>query len=526
MKSLLHKNRFYILTINVLLSAGTVLFVQSTVIAQQLQTIRIEQVFGLISLSFLYITLLARPFCYTFANFPFKEEYLQARQAFGISTVYFALLHASFAFFGQLNGFNGLRFLGIDFLIPITLGFTALVILLFLTISSLHYVQANFKFTHRKLLYKLIYLAGVLILIHFLMLGSHFSDLKGVIPQITFGALAFLLLLETPLMDKFLYQYITLPRFGLSTIVIAVVLGSTYLLIFNPFVKQSENVVSFDIHAVHKQLAQTAAQQNQQYSIDISKLPGLDGDRNKRYTVSMDTNPISPLPNQNVTIYFKVFDASTGNPVNYFKFIYAKKMHLIIVNSSLTYFAHIHPTQDDHGFFVTTQLPANDTYHLYIEYQPFGGIEQQMAFTIPVGNPLQEPTRAQQAEVNVATKTFGNYEVTMNTHGSLSASDMSFGNQKISFTVKDAKTKKPIKTLKPYLATFGHLTMINEQSYDFIHVHPYSLVIPPPNANSGPTVDFLPIGIYGPFKPGVYRVFAEFNPDNNIFTADFSVKIN
>jgi hypothetical protein len=102
---------------------------------------------------------------------------------------------------------------------------------------------------------------------------------------------------------------------------------------------------------------------------------------------------------------------------------------------------------------------------------------------------------------------------------------MTFGNQTISFTVKDATTHKPITTLKPYLASFGHLVMIDESTYTYLHVHPFTLVAPPPNANGGPTVDFLPIGIYGPIKPGIYRLFAQFNPDGNLFTADFTVKV-
>ncbi|HSW87835.1 MAG TPA: ferric reductase-like transmembrane domain-containing protein [Candidatus Saccharimonadales bacterium] len=527
MQALLRNSRFYILAISVLLSAGIALFIQSTVTAQQLQTIRIEQTYAFVSLVYLYITLLIGPFFYTFANAFFREKAMHMRRAIGVGAFYFAFLHVIISFFGQLHGFAGFAFLGIDFLIPILIGLAALILLFLLTITSLDYAIKKMHFKNWKLLHRTVYIAGVLILAHTVMLGTHFGDLKNIIPQITFIALAFLLLLEAPRMDIVLKKYISLPKFGLSTVVTFALICISYILVFNPFATPSNSNVSFDIHAAHKQLAQVAAKQNQsqQFAVDITKLPGLDGDRNKRYTVSMTTDPVNPTPNQNVTIHFKVFDASSGNPVTYFKFIYAKKMHLIIVNSSLTYFSHIHPEQDNEGFFITTQFPANDTYHLYIEYQPFGGIEQQMAFTIPVGS-TQTPTAIQSADANVTTKTFGNYEVTMNTNGTLSAADMSFGNQKISFTLKEAKTKKPITTLKPYLATFGHLTMINESTYDFIHVHPYSLVVPPPNANGGPTVDFLPIGIYGPFKPGIYRVFAEFSPNNNLFTADFTVKIN
>lgn len=529
MSSLFQNIRFYVLAFSISFSLVIAAFLQVTIETRQLQIIRIEQVYAFTALTFLYFTLLIGPLFYTFKTLPFREEAKKARRALGVSAFYFACLHAIFAFFGQLNGFSGLAFLGIDFLIPVILGLTALTILFVLALTSFDLVIQKIGVKNLKLLQYLIYIAGILILVHMVLLGTHFGNLRSIIPQIVFFALTFLLVLETIRIDNYLQKYIVNPRFGITTGVMVIIAAGFYFAVINPFASQS-NPVSFDIHAAHKQLAQIAAQQNQnsnqKFAVDISKLPGLDGDRTKRYTVSMSTDPANPLPNQDVTIHFKIYDATSGNPVNYFKFIYAKKMHLIIVNSNLSYFTHIHPEQDDQGFSITTQFPANDVYHIYIEYQPFGGIEQQTAFSVPVGNVEQTQPATQSAKPDITTKTFGKYEVTMNTNGQLSASDMTFGNQKISFTVKDAKTHKPITTLKPYLATFGHLTMINESTYNFIHVHPYSLVVPPPNANGGPTVDFLPIGIYGSFKPGIYRVFAEFNPDNNLFTADFTVKLN
>jgi hypothetical protein len=67
--------------------------------------------------------------------------------------------------------------------------------------------------------------------------------------------------------------------------------------------------------------------------------------------------------------------------------------------------------------------------------------------------------------------------------------------------------------------------MINAKTYDYLHVHPINLTVPKPNENGGPTVTFLPLGLYGPIKPGIYRVFAQFNPDNKLFTANFTVKV-
>jgi hypothetical protein len=290
----------------------------------------------------------------------------------------------------------------------------------------------------------------------------------------------------------------------------------------------SSTVPSLNIHAAHQQLAQQALQQSQQNlttNNNLTNIPGLNGDRNKRYTVSMATEPANPLPNQPVTIHFKVYDASSGSPVSFFRILYAKPMHMIVVNNDLTYFSHIHPTQEQQEFVITTQFPTNDIYHLYIEFQPFGGIEQTIGFSLPVGSVPSTLTYSKTQRDTNKTKKFGNYAVSVDTHGQLQSGLMSVGQQTITFLIKDTKTGLPVTNLKPYLASFGHLTMINQQTFDFIHVHPYNLTPPPPDASGGPAVDFLPIGIYGPFKPGIYRAFAEFNPDGKLFTADFTMEI-
>jgi hypothetical protein len=328
--------------------------------------------------------------------------------------------------------------------------------------------------------------------------------------------------LEAPRFDNVLKKFLVLPSFGLSFVVLVALFAVTYAVIFSPI--SSENgKFTFDIHSAHKQLAKES-QQSLLNTSNSSTIPGLNGDRTKRYTISMHTDPINPLPNQDVTMRFTVYDASSGNRVVFFRTLYDKPMHLIIVTSDLTYFQHIHPVLQGDGFEITTQFPKNDLYHIYTSLQPVGGIEQQIGFTLPVEKP-ESLTFSKVKPDNSKTKVFDDYAVSLDTHGTLSAQAMSLGQQKISFTIKNVKTGKPVTNLKPYLASFGHLTMINQETFDFIHVHPFILKPPSSSANGGPTVDFLPIGIYGPFKPGIYRCFAEFNPNGKLFTADFTLKI-
>ncbi len=518
-QSLIKNIRFWVLAVGIACSAVIFLGVISVVPKGLTQIVRLQQLYAFASMMLLYFTLLAGPFCYTFRTFAYRGQYLKARRALGVMSFYFAVLHVLLAFFGQLGGFAGLGFLSNTYLLAVVLGFTALFIMFFLAVTSFDFIVVKMTFQKWKLLHRLVYLAGIATLVHTVMLGTHFSNLSGNISEITFIALAFLLLLEAPRFDTYLTKIIPAQQFSMSFVLTVVGLSAIFFTLYNP-ISNSGGTISFDIHAAHKQLA-LEAQQNS----SGNNTPGLQGDKTRRYTVSF-IPPNSVEPNTDTILEFKVNDAASGNPVSFFNLIYTKIVHLIVVDSTLTYFNHIHPDQKDNSFIMTAQFPKSGLYHLYINFQPVGGIEQQFAFVLPVGIGKNEKVElSKQPPDTKLTKAFGDYEVTVSTQGVLSAQVMSLGKQRISFSIKDAKTKKGIDNLKPYLGAFGHLTMINEETFDYIHVHPFNLRPPLPNANGGPTVDFLPIGIYGPFKPGVYRVFAEFNPDNTLFLSDFTVRI-
>lgn len=493
------------------------------------QTAKLVEYYGLVSLVFLYFSLLAGPFCYTFRSFHYRDQFMESRRALGVLAFYFGFLHSMISLFGQLGGFSGLSFLEGSYLLAIILGFIGLFIFSLLAITSFDYAVEKLSFAKWKLLHRFVYLAGITILIHTVMLGSHFSVLSDVIPHVTFIALTFLLLLEAPRFDKLFKRFISLPKISISQGIMAVILGILYVTIISPLISSPDGSISFDIHSAHKRLAQRALDKSSQNTIgntDLGKIPGVNGDPTKRYTVSIASDPPNPEPNEDVTLYFTVYDASNGYQVKLFNTAYEKLMHFIIVSSNLSYFNHIHPTENDDGrFTITTQFPKDDLYHLYVEFQPLGGIEQQVAFTLPVGEVPETPVLSKDVPDIDKAKIFDSYSISVDTHGVLSASQMSRGEQTITFTFKDAKTGKPVTNLKPYLSSFGHLTMINEKTFDFIHVHPYTLTPPPPNATTGPTVDFLPIGIYGPFTPGIYKAFAEFNPGDKILTSDFTLEV-
>lgn len=530
-RKLLGNIRFYVLSFSAFFAAGVYLWAAITFSDRpNIQIIRMTQIYALTSLTFLYLALLAGPLTYTFRFLPFRGQYLKARRAIGVSAFFFGLLHGSIAFFGQLGGFPGLLFLSSTYLIAITLSFISLLILSAMALTSFDFIIAKMTFKKWKMLHRLVYIAAIFTLIHALMLGTQFRDLSATIPQITFIAVFFLLILEGLRVDYFVQsKFPTLPKFGLTYVLLSIFFGAAMYYIFIP----PGAIPDFGIHSAHIQLAKDIQSGNtSNLPANAPKIPGLDGDRTKRYTVDFDVKESSEsavtkagvLPNEEVVLNFAVSDAGSGNRVQLFKKIYSKNIHLIITNSNLTFFDHVHPEQTLDGFVIKYKFPKDDIYHLYADFQPFGGIEQQIANTLKVGN-VEKPVLSTDVPDTNLTKTFGDYEVTLSYPKPLKSAQISVGQQIFTYNIKDAATKNPTTNLKPYLDAFGHLVMINQETFDYVHVHPRDLSVPPPDANGGPIVEFMPIGIYGPIKPGIYKVFGQFNPDDKLFTSDFTVKI-
>lgn len=231
MTSLFKNIRFYVLVFSALLSGLIFLIVKLTIPDDSLQLTRLTQIYALTAVAYIYIALMASPLTKTFTFLPYRGEYIKSRRAIGVAGFFFALLHASIAFFYGLGGFSGLQFLTGNYLIAFLFGFISLVILALLAMTSFDYMIDKMGFSKWKFLQRFIYLVGVLILIHALILGSDFQDLSGVIPQIIFVAVGFLLILETNRIDKSLHtKFAKIPRFGL-VVITGVVLIVSYFFI-------------------------------------------------------------------------------------------------------------------------------------------------------------------------------------------------------------------------------------------------------------------------------------------------------
>lgn len=166
-------------------------FVQYNIPSGSLQIIRLEQIYGFVAVALIYLALLISPLTIVFARIPRKREIIHTRRAIGVSGFYFATLHTLIAFFGQLGGFGGIKYLTATYQISLLLGSLALVILLYMALTSFDKIIAGMSYRRWKFTHRFIYLAGLMIIVHLALIGSHFIDVSplGVVIYVAIGLL-------------------------------------------------------------------------------------------------------------------------------------------------------------------------------------------------------------------------------------------------------------------------------------------------------------------------------------------------
>jgi DMSO/TMAO reductase YedYZ heme-binding membrane subunit len=223
------------------LVAAVFIYVKKTAPIPELQAIRLTDWYALIAVVFLYASLLASPLYVALPQLPGRATYFSARRSLGMSAFLFACLHSFFAFFLSLQGFAGLNFLPPDYRSVIGLGFASLTILLILTIVSFGPMK-RYLGGRWQVLQKFVYLAGVMILVHAALIGSHFVNLGRTVPQLSYLVVFLLLFLESIRIRQWL-----LARYGKFAWVVWV-LAVVLLLLAYYYLAFSNTHETFHVH--------------------------------------------------------------------------------------------------------------------------------------------------------------------------------------------------------------------------------------------------------------------------------------
>ncbi|MBS4214676.1 hypothetical protein [Neobacillus rhizophilus] len=200
----------------------------------------------------------------------------------------------------------------------------------------------------------------------------------------------------------------------------------------------------------------------------------------------------------NIKIYLK---DKAGNPIDDLEVNHEKILHLIIVDEQLQKYYHLHPERTGKGEFTIGNILPEGYYKAFIDIKPKSHAYAVEPVPFVVGSPV----------------------VNTDAHGHSLVPDTDFtkvvDREKVTMTVSSFKAGENVKlsfdldrtNLTPYLGAMGHVVILDEYGKKFLHVHPSN--------------DTEPIFETTFSKPGIYKIWAEFQQNGKVRAFPFVIEV-
>lgn len=189
----------------------------------------------------------------------------------------------------------------------------------------------------------------------------------------------------------------------------------------------------------------------------------------------------------------------TGNPFSDLEVNHEKLLHLIVISTDLKEYHHLHPQTNEPGVFkVPHSLPVGE-YKAFVDIKPKGKTYQVAPISFMVGEHHNEHEEDSLTVDTELTKEAGDHTV------KLLPSSLKV-NEDIQLTFDLAGD-----TPEQYLGALGHVVILDQKGENYIHVHPLE-------GNK-------PVFATKFSKPGVYKIWAEFKFNGQVFVYPYVVEI-
>ncbi|MFB9759900.1 hypothetical protein [Ectobacillus funiculus] len=199
------------------------------------------------------------------------------------------------------------------------------------------------------------------------------------------------------------------------------------------------------------------------------------------------------------TLYIGLTD-SANQPVNDLEINHEKLMHFIIVSEDLQQYYHVHPTKAGDGKFEVALPLQEGTYKAFIDIKPKDLNYQVEPVVVQVGDAAEHHHETALTPETQFTKTIAGKILTMEPDSFKAGEPIT-----LSFSFADGTVPEP------YLGALGHVVILDEHGETYVHVHPAS------QTDTKFETTFA--------KPGVYKIWAEFQFQGKVITYPFTVKV-
>ncbi len=230
------------------------------------------------------------------------------------------------------------------------------------------------------------------------------------------------------------------------------------------------------------------------------------------YPLEVQTFPRQPKPGQPVRIRFTIRHPKTGKPVPELELVHERVFHLFLISEDLAHFAHEHPEPRSPGVFeLNWTFPAGGMWRLLADFYPAHATPQLIARTLLLpGGTLAAP------KLNDTTSRIEQGENLTARLNLIPAQPLAGEKTLLQYRIE------PREKFEPFLGAMGHMLIASADLIDLIHTHPFlvdgGLADPPSDAK------LVQFNVIFP-RPGVYRVWAQFQRQGLVNTIPFNVAV-
>lgn len=234
-------------------------------------------------------------------------------------------------------------------------------------------------------------------------------------------------------------------------------------------------------------------------------------------TVKLGLEPAASLEVGKTTqVTVKLNAIADGKPLTLddLKEAHTKKLHLLIIDPTLTDYHHIHPVAGEKpGEYVFDFTPLkNDRYRVWADVIPVATGKQEYVQT-DMGTPTKEKTGID--KVASMTTTVDGYTFTLALDGEPKAGAPVMG------SVTVAKDGQPFMQLEPVMGAFAHVVGFTEDYNSVLHVHPMGKEPTSDTERGGPKLEFH----IEPEKAGFVKLFAQVRIGGKDIFAPFGINV-
>lgn len=218
-------------------------------------------------------------------------------------------------------------------------------------------------------------------------------------------------------------------------------------------------------------------------------------------TVKLTLEPATDLEAGKTTqVTVKLNAVADGKPLTLddLKEAHTKKLHLLVVDPTLTDYHHIHPVAGEKpGEYVFDFTPLkNDSYRVWADVVPVATGKQEYVQT-DMGTPAKEKASIDKA--TSMTATVDGYIFTLALDGVPKGGSPVMGN------VTVTKDGQPFTGLEPVMGAFAHVVGFTEDYNSVLHVHPMGEEPTSDAERGGPKLEFH----IEPEKAGFVKLFTQ-----------------